>query len=166
VGNQIDVIVDAHPAPPCTSGALGLAYLEGGEGDGSDLGTIIITDLGAEACQLSGPITLVGVDAGGQAVTQSVTYPVAAELILTADTPPNTAGQSSFSGEITAALRIGAEYRDDPTSGGLCTEHQVIPAAWLLTFGNRTRTVANTSQRGSLETCRGEIENPTSVTAT
>lgn len=166
VGNQIDLIIDAHLAPSCRSGDLGLAYLEGGEGSGNDFGTIIVTDLADSACQLSGPITLVGVDAAGQTVTQSVTYPVAPGLILTPETAPSTAGQSSFSGDITAALRIGAEYRDDPSApDGLCTDHQVTPAAWVLTFGDGARTLPNNSERGSLETCRGEIENPSPVAA-
>jgi hypothetical protein len=155
----------ALQANDCSVDALALAYYSGGPGAGNDFGSLVLANTSAEPCTLVGPLRVVGIDARGVADTNGVTGDVKGDLVLTArgGFPPVRSG---FPSDLTdAGIALGAAYRDDPTSAnGLCTEHQVIPVGWRLTFANGShRTVANRGKYPSypsfrsLITCRGRV---------
>lgn len=158
-------------AAACRLSQLGLRYLGGGAGAGNDFGTIVIRDIAARPCRLTGPVVLHGVDANGNADTQSVSYTVDRGLVLSPNAPPD-AGYQPPPGVVVAVLQVAASYRDDPTSpNGLCIQHTVVPASWVLRFPAGLRAVPNTSSDtgypgfASLRTCRGQLDLPTPITA-
>ncbi|MHB8512111.1 MAG: hypothetical protein ACYDCC_07995 [Actinomycetota bacterium] len=160
IGNQIDILIAVHEAPTCSFDQLAFDWYEGGYGAGNDFGTIDIRDVSSQTCTLRGPITVTGLDAKGTPDTSTLKYDVQPDLVLSAN--QSRRGQQTPAGEMIAALRIGAEYRDDPLNQGLsCTKHQVDPVTWLLQSAFGSRKVPNEApNQGSLTTCRGELNPP------
>ena len=145
----------------CRADGLGVKFTGGQPGAGNDFATIVAWDTASSACRLAGPVTLVGLGSGGSADTNAVRLTVSGAGKLTAHGTAPGAGQVLPSGESAAFLLISAEYRDDPVTGGMCTAHQVEPAAFRLTLpAGGTVTVAN----GGLLTCRGELNTEPGLT--
>ena len=158
-------------AADCSPAALALAYYSGGPGAGNDFGNIVLANTGATACAPRGLVRIVGLDADGSAVTNTVTSRFKESLVLTpyGTFPPIGSG---FPSNLTdAAVTLVAEYRDDPRSpDGLCERHRVVPAKWRVTLPNGVRhTVPNRGRYplyprfASLITCRGRIRSVASV---
>lgn len=161
--------------PECLADGLGVKFIGGQPGAGNDFATIIAWDTASSACRLAGPVTLAGLGSNGSADTNAVVLAVTGEGELTAHGTAPGAGQVLAGGESAAWLLVSAEYRDDPVTGGMCTAHQVEPAAFRLTLpAGGTVTVANAgTQRqgvrglaanGGLLTCRGELNTGTGLT--
>jgi hypothetical protein len=156
-------------ATVCSLHDLAFEYLGGGAGAGNDFGTILIRDVSASPCLLRGPVIVSGINRSHQVVTQTVSYPVAPDLILTARAARVTPGDFAPRGVVIGDLLMAAGYRDDPASpDGLCRAHLVIPAAWRLTLLHGESTVADASydpqdphnRYSSLLTCYGQIDTP------
>jgi hypothetical protein len=162
-------------APGCPADDLGVKFIGGQPGAGNDFATIVAWDTASTACQLSGPVTLVGLGPGGSADTNAVRLTVTGAGELTAHGTAPDAGQVLPRGTSAAWLLISAEYRDDPATGGMCTAHQVEPAAFRLTLpAGGTITVSNAdahqpavhglAANGGLLTCRGELNTGPGLT--
>ena len=161
--------VSAAPTvPACRADDLGVKFIGGQPGAGNDFAVIVAWDTASSACRLAGPVTLVGLGSGGSADTNVVRLAVTAAGELTAHGTAPVAGQVLPGGASAAWLLISAGYRDDPVTGGMCTAHQVEPAAFRLTLpAGGTVTVANAdtyrpavrglAANGGLLTCRGEL---------
>jgi hypothetical protein len=152
-----------------------LEFIGGQPGAGNDFATIAAWDTGSSACRLAGPVTLAGLGSGGSADTNTVRLTVTGAGELTAHGTAPGAGQVLPGAESAAWLLISAEYRDDPATGGMCTAHQVEPAAFRLTMpAGGTVTVANAdthqpavrglAANGGLLTCRGELNTGPGLT--
>jgi hypothetical protein len=169
-GTRTVVVTPTRTAPACRTSQLTLNYDGGGPAVGNDFGTIIIRDTSAKACLLLGPITVVGSDTANHLVTRSLRYPVARGLVLSPEAGRIALGASPPTGEIVAAVTLGAEYRDGPyPPADLCTRHQVIPAEWHITLPDGSALVPNASRDphypafSSLITCQGELNTPSPV---
>jgi hypothetical protein len=158
----------AGAVPECRADGLGVKFIGGEPGAGNDFATIVAWDTASGICRLAGPVTLVGLGPGGSADTNAVRLTVTGAGELTAHGTAPGAGQVLPGGESAAWMLVSAEYRDDPVTGGMCTAHQVEPAAFRLTLpAGGTVTVANAGTyqpgvrslpaNGGLLTCRGEL---------
>jgi hypothetical protein len=155
-----------NDAPSCDSAALALDFSSGGTGAGNDFALIGIRDVANASCELTGPITVTGVDQTGRAVTQTLTYSVQASLVLTASAPPGLPGLPTPPGVVTAVVTLGAGYRDDPSAAdGVCSSNRVVPTDWHLAFPDSgSRTVLNFDRHPSypqfahLITCKGQLD--------
>jgi hypothetical protein len=151
----------AEIVPECRADSLDVKFGGGQPSAGNDFATIVVWDKASRACRLAGPVTLVGLGFGGSPDTNVVRLTVtgAGELTPHGMAPgPNQVLPRTGSA---AWLLISAEYRDDPVTGGLCTAHQVEPAAFRLTLpAGGTVTVAN----GGLLTCRRELNTGSELT--
>lgn len=174
LGTEIDVVTVVHASPACRLSDLAMNYYGGGAATGNDFGSIRVRDVSAHACQLTGSVRLAGVDQNDLTVTQSVTFQVVPDLVLTPRAALVPPGQRPGPGEVTALISLVAGYRDDPTGtspDGLCGAAQVIPAAWHLTFSDGTRDVANNSVDtgypafSRLITCRGRLGTAEPISA-
>ncbi|MHB1584943.1 MAG: hypothetical protein ACYC0E_14455 [Acidimicrobiales bacterium] len=174
VATQVSVTIAVPPTVPCTAAQLALTYEGGGVGLGSDLGTLVVRDVSQSWCSFSGPVEVVGLDATGQAVTQTVSDPVPNPFAISALAPvplqpPPVDGGAVPLGVIEANVMIMADYRDGPQPNGLCNTMQVVPAQWRVVLpGAVTLTVANDDPNNiggpqQFTTCRGRMENPIPV---
>jgi hypothetical protein len=166
----------AETVPECRADRLGVKFIGGGPpGAGNLFATIVAWNAGSSACRLPGPVTLVGLSSGGSVDTNAVRLTVTGAGELTSHGTAPGPGQVLPSGESAAWLLVSAGYRDDPVTGGICTAHQVEPAAFRLTLPARgTVTVANAAApqsgvrrltaNGGLLTCRGELNTGSDLT--
>ena len=180
----VSSIVAAEPASPaaastvsdCRTRQLGLTYVGGQPGAGTDFGAIMIWDKGAQPCLLRGPLRITGLDRHAQPVTKPVSAQVPAKALLTAHGSGVFGGNFRLkAGQIAAFVPMAAEYRDDGAApNGLCISHQVEPATWrvrpasgpAITVGNADRGEPGTpltADRGLL-TCLGRIGTAGPVT--
>jgi hypothetical protein len=164
----------AIDAKVCSLRDLAFDYYGGGAGAGNDFGTIRIRDVAARPCLLRDPVVVSGIDRTSRIVTQTVSYPVAAGLILTPFAHRVPPGKIAPPGSVIADLLMAASYRDDPASqDGICHARLVVPASWRLTLLHGVRTVANASydpqdphnRYASLLTCYGQIDTPDAIHA-
>lgn len=173
-GQQVSVIIAVHAASACRPPQLGLDYIGGGAGAGSDFGTVILRDVSAAPCRLPGPLRLAGLDATSRRVTQSVRYPVATPAVLSPDAPRVTQLTALSPGELVGVMVLSAEYRDDPSSpDGICAARRIVPAIWRIQLpSGASVTVPNSDSLdtgrqfapdGALLTCRGELDTPSPV---
>lgn len=160
VGTAVSLTIAVPPAAPCIAAQLGLTYLGGGASAGSDAAGIALRDTSPAWCELAGPVSVIGLDASGHAVTSRLSAPVQQLLVLSPQAPPPPHGQSPPVGTVYAEIGISAAYRDLPT--GMCTPEQVIPSQWQVALPDgATATVANHDASAlpfpGLVTCRGQL---------
>ena len=137
----------------CSTSDLRAQFRNGEEGAGNLLTSVYVGNVSATACALNGPVSLVGLDKAGRAVTpisqcsatNSVAQPCAAPAILPfhatfTDLATNNTPQTLYD-----VITVVGFYRDDPQSpNGLCTPaHTVTPYTLRLTFGKQTIDVRN-----------------------
>jgi hypothetical protein len=164
-GQQIDAITAVGPAPPCTASQLAARYLGGSPGAGNFLGMIVIRNISPRPCQLAGPVGIIGIGRNGHPDTSAVTLPIGFPAILSPRAAALPAHDSWPPGEVVASIQLIAEYRDDPASpDGLCTSHQVSPAAWQITLPAAQLRISDTFHgpgsflpSGAFLTCRGHL---------
>ena len=82
------MLLSQQPAPACSLGQLAFDYHGVQYGTGNAFSDLDVRDIAATPCTLTGPISVVGIDAGGRAVTNRLSLPVAGDLILTAHAAP------------------------------------------------------------------------------
>lgn len=161
VGSDRTVLaaVAVHGSRACTARRLTVHFRWGGVGAGNMFGALIVRDIARQPCELSGYLTIRGLDSTGSPDTRATTATIRPALYLT---PVGGSGKSRRS----AAIDFSAEYRDDPGEpDGLCQRHQVIPWRWQLRLADGTRLVArNDDPHASdgwrqLLTCRGELNS-------
>jgi hypothetical protein len=153
-----------QPVRACRFDDLAFDFGVGGAGAGNDFAGITIRNVSTNACTYQDPVDLVGVDAHGHNVTQTVHYTVASSVFLSAHTARASAGEAYGPDAAVGSLSIIAEYRDDPNPkapGGLCQD-PVVPASFRLTLPGGTVTLANVKHGQSdfppaLITCRGQL---------
>jgi len=159
-------------AAACVLPHLAFEFFGGGVGAGNEFATIVIRDISPQPCLLQGEVTVSGIDWTGRVVTQTVTYPTAPNVVLSAHAPEVPNMQPLPAGEVVGELLMSTDYRDDSTSpDALChANHVIVPASWQLTLLGGIRNVANLShdpdpQWPRLLTCRGEIDTTGKVQA-
>lgn len=167
---DIEVVIVVHHAPPCAFAQFAFSYSAGGAGFGNDFGAVRVRNTGARWCELRGPLGLVGRGPDGSPVTQSLTYRVMPDLVLSPDARPVAPGHTIPVGVVTGVIQIGAEYRDDPRSAdGICTAGRVVPTYWSVSVGGGVAAVPNhdadvgAPQSQALITCRGQLDTPSPV---
>jgi hypothetical protein len=164
-GLQLEVILAVPHAPACAASQLAVSYHAGGFATGNDFGAIIFRDIGAAPCRLVGLVRVTGLDAAGRAVTNTVASRFADPGMLSPHAPPIPATAGLPPGELVYRGILTAEYRDSPSTGGLCNPRWVIPASWRIVFsGEATFLVRNAdphfggpSRSGGLITCQGSL---------
>jgi hypothetical protein len=169
---QIDAITAVGPAPPCSASQLAASYLGGSPGAGNFLGVIAIRDISPRACLLAGPIRVVGLGRSGLPDTSAVAPLIGFQAILSPRAAALPADGTWPPADVVATIQLIAEYRDDPSSpDGLCTSHQVIPAAWQITLPVAQMRITDTFHgpgsflpSGGFLTCRGRLGAVSQVT--
>ncbi len=165
--HSLSVFLAVRRAPACQPGQLRLDYRGGGAGAGNDFGGIVFRDEDPAPCQLAGTLTITGVSMAGRPVTSTLTAQAAPPEVLSPDTARLRDGAGAPADSMVYYWALVAEYRDDAASpNGLCTTHQVIPAAWrvrlpggfLVTVPNADiRSPSRLDSSGGLVTCRGRL---------
>ncbi len=158
-GAEVDLLLSQQPAPACTATQLALDYHGVQYGTGNAFSDIDVRDVGATPCTLTGPISVVGLDAAGHAVTNRLTFPVAEQLILTARAPARAVDGGSPIDVVIAWVPLQANVRDGPDAGGSCADHLVVPKTWLLTVGGRDKPVPNGAgiAEPPMSACQGRL---------
>lgn len=158
-GTEVDVLLSQLPAPACSLGQLAFDYHGVQYGTGNAFSDLDVRDIAATPCTLTGPISVIGVDAGGHAVTNRLAFPVAADLVLTADAPPRAADGSAAKNEVMAWIPLEADVRDGPDANGSCADHLVTPAKWLVTVADAERAVPNGAGASEppMNACQGQL---------
>jgi hypothetical protein len=116
-------------------------------GTGDDFGLIIVRDIGATPCLLSGSAQITALDAQDRPIVGARGLGSAAitpDIGMTANTALWGEYQSPPSGINAAELFFGGENRDDPTTGQLCTpDQEVYPAYWRVALAGGVWDIAN-----------------------
>lgn len=170
IGGEVDVLLSQQPAPACLVTQLAADYHGVQYGTGDAFADLDVRDTSATACTLTGPISVVGLNAAGHAVTNQLTFTVARDLILSADTPPRAVDAGAPQNEVIAWVLLEADVRDGPDAGGSCVDHLVVPRAWLLKVGGGEKRVPNgvSTSQPPMGACEGKLAvpiNPPPITA-
>jgi hypothetical protein len=169
--NPSPQVIPTVPVADCEFGDLAFDFYVGGAGTGNDFATIRIRDVGAQPCMYQDPVDLVGTDARGNVVTQSLHYAGGTAIFLSAHTAriPDNAEYPFPPGVAVADVLIAAEYRDGPAPDGRC-HTPVIPAFFRLTLTGGTQTLANVSRgvpqavtQNGFVTCNGQLDTPSPI---
>jgi hypothetical protein len=161
---EIDVVVSVGPAPaPCVASNLAADYRNTGGATGTHLAAIVIRNVGSSRCQLTAPVSVVGINASRVPVTTRVSFTVEPSVILT----PTAVGAPKA---VVANVVLGARPLDG--AGGSNCPRSVTPELWKLSIGGGTLTVRNhdnvtTDPLGTagLSSCNGTFTAEGSVTA-
>ena len=161
----LDIIVSSPATAAACVAANLVVYYDGSQGaGGSQFGGFVIRNIGPTECQLRAPITLVGLDAAGRTITNTLQYKIAPDAILTPRTPPVPPGVNPPAGVFLGRIPVISNPRDDNTPNGLC-ETVITPATWRLHIGAATRNIPNrvppnpSLNTSGLPTCKGKISN-------
>jgi hypothetical protein len=158
-GTEVDVLLSQQPAPPCSLSQLAFDYHGVQYGTGNAFSDLDVRNIAATPCTLTGPISVVGVDAGGHAVTNRLTLPVAADLVLTAHAPPRAVDGSAAKNVVMAWIPLEANVRDGPDANGSCADHLVTPRTWSVTVAGKESAVANGAGASEppMSACQGRL---------
>jgi hypothetical protein len=141
-GDTVGLLLSQKPAPACKPDQL-LVKVNGiQQGGGGDFDSFEISDTSASACTLVDQLRVVGLDAAGRSETNTLTWTPEAQFVLTADTPPRTAGGDSI-GQTRADLLLQGAIFYGPNADGSCTGLWVTPATWSITASGTTRVLPN-----------------------
>jgi hypothetical protein len=167
------VITAVRQSPQCTASQLALTYLGGEPATGNDFGTLLVRDRSRHACALPAQLRVVGLDAAGARVTNTVRFPFEGNTILSPGAGPITRStdgrlRGTAFGELLGSIGLQAEYRDGPSNvdNGLCTPLWVSPATWRVNLPDGQAITASNSDptnsfklasSGGLVTCRGKL---------
>jgi PASTA domain len=167
---EVDVLLSQLPAPACSLGELAFDYRGVQYGTGNAFSDLDVRDITATPCTLIGPISVVGVDAGGRDVTNRLTLPVAGDLVLSADAPPRAVDGSAAKNVVMAWIPLEADVRDGPDANGSCTNHLVLPKTWDVTVAGGQRFVPNGAGTAEppMNACQGNLDvavPPSTITA-
>lgn len=157
---EVDVLLSQLPAPACSLGQLAFDYHGVQYGTGDAFSDLDVRDIAATPCTLTGPISVVGVDAGGHVVTNRLTLPVAGDLVLTAKAPPRALDGSAAKNVVMAWIPLEADVRDGPDVNGSCTNHLVLPKTWAVTVAGEQRSVPNGAGASEppMNACQGKLD--------
>jgi hypothetical protein len=166
----LDIIVSSPAtAASCVAANL-VVYYDGSQGaGGSQFGGLVIRNIGPTECQLRAPITLVGLDAAGRTITNTLQYKIAPGTILTPRAPSVAPGANPPAGVFLGQIPVISDPRDGNTPNGLC-DTVITPATWRLLIGAATRDLPNrvpsnpSLNTSGLPTCKGKLSS-TDVTA-
>ncbi len=143
MGLSVQVVVAVPPSPPCSAGQLQLTFTGSrpqppGTTEGGDFD---VRNVGHRFCRLTGSVTIAGVNAAGQAVTQVVTLSVPPGLVLSPNTTAVPRGSFTPAMPVYATLGFSSP---DPTQ---CPAPLVVPAGWNIHVANGALTVPNAPGR-------------------
>jgi len=163
---EVDVLLSQQPAPACSLSQLAFDYHGVQYGTGDAFSDLDVRDIGATPCTLTGPVSVVGVDAGGNSVTNRLTLPVAADLVLTAKAPPRAAGEGAPKNAVIAWIPLEADARGPD---GSCTSDVVLPTDWSVTIAGSATAVPNGAGAAEppMSSCGGQLliaPNPAAIT--
>lgn len=167
---ELAVLLAAAPAPDCTPARLTLSY--SGD-DAGDFGTLIFRDTSQQACELSGPVAISGVNRLGRRVTVTRIDATAQPLVLTPRARPVPPSSEARPGELTATIALEAAGANDQSSGGRCRTSTIVPYAWqaelptraTLTVRNLGRENLQTNTKNGVYTCSGTFTAATAAIA-
>ncbi len=163
--SQASVYLDVavRQVPACRRDQLAGAFLSGGVGTGDLFGNIALLDVSAQACALSGPMTLTGLRRDGHPDTVSVSERL--EPPVTLNPRASAAAIAQPASSLIAEFGFADDVRDDPTApNGLCSSFR-YPATWSVTIGhsppllvpNRDPSAAAEPGHGRFYSCRGGL---------
>jgi len=151
--------------PACRASQLAADLEDFEEAGDSNYGWMIIRDISSAACQLTGTISIVGLDATGAIDTITAHAPVAGGLLLSANAAPVPNSAMPPSGEQVAFMVPGSS--DSITTGARVgydcpASDEVVPAMFLLDI-NGTGTITTSNGRPSaglshLRICQGQLD--------
>ena len=173
-GPQVQVVVAARSAPACIARQLRLAYRGDAATRGSDFGSIVIRDIGAAPCTLTGWFRIQGSSAAGHPVMNAFRSRLPATVTLSPNAAPVPENPPSPNvippppARLAGAIWLYTEYRNAPGSaaGTHCRPHWLTPAAWRVTLpGHLAFTVSNADPggpnpvvaSGGFVTCEGHL---------
>jgi PASTA domain-containing protein len=170
IGSEVYVLLSQQPARDCSAAQLAVDYHGLSYGTGEAFSDLDVRDTADTPCTLTGPISVVGLDAAGHAVTNQLTFTVVPDLILTARTPARVAGADVANGAVIAWVPLSADIRDGPDVGGSCAYHLVTPRTWIVTVGGGEKPVPNGAgvAEPPMGACLGRLDvpiNPQQITA-
>jgi len=159
-GTEVDVLLSQQPASACSLGQLAFDYHGVQYGTGNAFSDLDVRDIAATPCTLTGPISVVGVDASDHDVTNRLTLPVAGDLVLTADAPPRAVDGSAAKDVVMAWIPLEADVRDGPDTNGSCANHLVLPKTWDVTVAGEQRSVPNGAGASEppMNACQGKLD--------
>jgi hypothetical protein len=139
IGNGIDLMLSVPPSRPCRANDLALVY-DGYQGaTGNFAGSISIWDVSARFCQLEAPLTLVGTDASGRAVTRALKYDVEPQTVLSPHARPQAPGGPSV-GEFVSEVGFVTPTTPNCPAGQTAT---TTPTRWRLSLLGGSLSVVN-----------------------
>ena len=161
-GTEVDVLLSQQPAPACDAAQLAFDYRGVQYGTGDAFADLDVRDIATTACTLTGPISVVGLDAGGHAATNQLTFMVARDLVLTAKAPPRAVDGSAPKNAVMAWIPLQANVRDGPDANGSCANHLIVPKTWAVTVAGGKRMVSNGAGASEppMSACEGELMSP------
>lgn len=168
-GTEVDVLLSQQPAPACSAAQLAFDYHGVQYGTGDAFSDLDVRDTGATPCTLTGPISVVGVDIGGHAVTNHLSFSVARDLVLTARASARAPGSGAPNNAVIAWVPLEANVRDGPDAGGSCARHLVVPNTWLVTLADGVKSAPNGDGAAEppMSACEGKLDvpiNPSPIT--
>jgi hypothetical protein len=157
--------------PACNASQLSANLEDVEEAGDSNYGWMIIRDIGSAACQLTGTIGIVGLDATGGADTITANAPVDGGLLLTANAAPVPNSAMPPAGEHVAFMVPGSS--DSITTGARAgydcpASDEIVPAMFRLDI-NGTGTITTPNGQPSvrfsqLRICQRQLDAGLSVT--
>jgi PASTA domain len=167
---EVDVLLSQEPAPACSASQLAFDYHGVQYGTGDAFSDLDVRDTAATPCTLTGPMSVVGLDTAGRAVTNRLTFTVAPDLILTARAPARAIDSGAPDNVVIAWVPLEADVRDGPDAGGSCVDHLVVPNSWQVTVGGTEKRVPNGSGAAQppMGACLGRLDvpiNPPQITS-
>lgn len=141
--HAIEVVTTVRPAPRCAPRQLATEYHAGGTGTGDIFGVIVLRDISARACSLSGRVSLTGVDRHGDPVIRSVHPRIARAIVLSARQPRAPRHPPPAEpGHWAATIEITAIYD--------CPDKTTTPHAWRLRIATGTIDIRNLDRHAHL----------------
>jgi hypothetical protein len=159
-GTEVDVLLSQLPGPACSLTQLAFDYRGVQHGTGDAFSDLDVRNTGPAACTLSSPITIVGLNSKGAKDTSLEGFAISSDLVLTAHTPMRGPDGSVPIGEVIAWVPIQANVRDGPDAKGSCSNHLVVPANWLVTYGDGQKLVPNGTPGSTyppMSACEGQL---------
>ena len=160
----LDVVLSVSPAPACRANELAVGYRNGGAGGTMRFAELVVRDIGASACQLTAPMSVVGLDGSGRTVTPRLLLTVDSSVVLT----PRTGAVGALPAFVGSVTVGGSPYLPAGPDGK-CSGPVIQPATWQLAVGGGVILAPNHGATddpqgpAGISACNGHFLDETSV---